>query len=154
MTSMNEAKAEWRFFFFYILTFRPPLAFICSWVKSLTPRCFSTALCQAQGPISVSSLILGVEPLLMVQPALISFNFSLFPNTQTISVWHCSSFSHLQVTVPQALCHPSSLGSERSLSPPNSLMLPRLIASVSVAISRNQCPSSWVILSPSWFPCF
>ena len=154
MTSMNKAKSEGRFF--YILTFRPPLAFICSWVKSLTPRCFSTALCQAQGPVSVSNLILGVDPLLVVQPVLVSFTFSLFPNTQTISVWHCSSFSHLQVTVPQALCHPLSLGSKRSLHPllTISLMLPRFIASVSVAISRNQCPSSWVILSPSWFPSF
>ena len=124
---MNKAKSEGRFF--YILTFRPPLAFICSWVKSLTPRCFSTALCQAQGPISVSSLILGVDPLLMVQPVEVAFTFSLFPNTQTISVWHCSSFSHLQVTVPQALCHPSSLGSERSPHPllTVSLMLPRFI---------------------------
>ena len=53
----------------------------------------------------------------------------LFPNTQTISVWHCSSFSHLHVTVPQALCHPSSLGSGRSPHPllTVSLMLPRFI---------------------------
>ena len=53
--------------------------------------------------------------------------FSLFPNT--ISVWHCSSFSHLQVAVLQALCHPSSLGSGRSPHPllTVSLMLPRFI---------------------------
>ena len=156
MTSINKAESEGRFFFFLVLIFRPPLPFICPWVKSLTPRCFSTALCQAQGPVSVSSLFLGVDPLLMVQPVLVSFTFSLFPNTQTISVWHCSSFSHLQVTVPQALCHPSSLGSERSPHPllTVSLMLPRFIAWVSIAIRRNQCRSSWVILSPSWFPYF
>ena len=136
--------------------FLRPLAFICSWDKSLTPRCGSTALCQAQGPVSVSSLILGADPLLMVQPVLASFTFSLFPNTKTISVWHRSSFSHLQVTLAQALCHPSSLGSERSPHPllTVSLMLPRFIASVSVALSRNYCPSSRVILSPSWFPSF
>ena len=154
MTSMNKAKSEGRFF--YILTFRPPLAFICSWVKSLTPHCFPTTLCQAQGPVSVSSLILGVDSLLMVQPVLVSFTFSLFPNTKTISVWHLSFFSHLQVTLAEALCHPSSLGSERSPHPllTVSLMLPRFIAWVSIAIRRNQCRSSWVILSPSWFPSF
>ena len=125
--------------FFYVLTFKPPLAFICSWDKSLTPCCGSTALCQAQGPVRVSSLILGADHLLMVQPVLVSFTFSLFPNTKTISVWLCSSFSHLQVTLAQALGHPSSLGSERSPRPllTVSLMLPRFIASVSVAISRN-----------------
>ena len=125
--------------FFYILTFRPPLAFIFSWDKSLNPRCGSSALCQAQGPVSVSSLILGADPLLMVQSVLVSFTFSLFPNTKTISVWHLSFFSHLQVTLAEALCHPSSLGSERSPHPllTVSLMLPRFIASVSVAISRN-----------------
>ena len=136
---MNEAKSEGSlFFFFYILMFRPPLAFIC-WVKSLTPRGFSTALCQAQGPISVSSLILGVDPLLMVQPVLVSFTFSLFPNTKTISVGHLSFFSHLQVTLAEALCHPSSLGSERSPYAllTVSLLLPRFIACVSVAIRRN-----------------
>ena len=125
--------------FFYVLTFRPPLTFICSWDKSLTPCCGSTALCQAQGPVRVSSLILGADRLLVVQPVLVSFTFSLFPNTKTISVWHRSSFSHLQVTLAQALCHPSSLGSERSPHPllTVSLMLPRFFASVSVAISRN-----------------
>ena len=63
MTSMNKAKSQGSFF--YILTFRLALAFICSWGKSLTPHCGSTALCQAQGPVSVSSLILGADPLLM-----------------------------------------------------------------------------------------
>ena len=50
--------------------------------------------------------------------------------------------SHLQVTLAQALCHPSSLGSERSPHPllTVSLMFPRFIASVSVAISRGYCP--------------
>ena len=141
--------------FFYVLTFRPPLAFIFSWGKSLTPHCGSTALCQAQGPVSVSSLILGVDSLLMVQPVLVSFTFSLFPNTKTISVWYLSFFSHLQVTLAEALCHPSSIGSERSTHPllTVSLILPNFIGSVSVAISRNQCPSSWV-MSPSWFPSF
>ena len=40
--------------------------------------------------------------------------------------------SHLQVTLAQALCHPSSLGSERSPHPllTVSLMFPRFIASV------------------------
>ena len=138
MTSMNKAKSEGRFFFLRP-DVRPPLAFMCSWDKSLTPCCGSTALCQAQGPVSVSSLILGADPLLVVQPVLVSFTFSLFLNTNTISVWLCSSFSHLQVTLAQALCHPSSLGSERSRHPllTVSLMLPRFIASVSVAISRN-----------------
>ena len=138
MTSVNKAKSEGRFFF-YVLTFRPPLAFMCSWDKRLTPCCGSTALCQAQGPVRVSSLILQVYHLLVVQPVLVSFTFSLFPNTKTISVWLCSSFSHLQVTLAQALCHPSSLGSERSPHPllTVSLMLPRFIASVSVASSRN-----------------
>ena len=84
MTSMNKAKSQGSFF--YILTFRLALAFICSWGKSLTPHCGSTALCQAQAPVSVSNLILGVDPLLMVQPVLVSFTFSLFPNTKTISV--------------------------------------------------------------------
>lgn len=125
--------------FFYVLTFRPPLAFICSWDKSLTPCCGSTGLCQAQGSVRVSSLILGADRLLVVQPVLVSFTFSLFPNTKTISVWHYTSFSHLQVTLAQALCYPSSLGSERSPRPllTVSLTLPRFIASVSVAISRN-----------------
>ena len=142
--------------FFYVLTFRPPLAFIFSWGKSLTPHCGSTALCQAQGPVSVSSLILGVDSLLMVQPVLVSFTFSPFKNTKTISVWHCSSFSYHQATMTQAVCHPSSLGSERSPHPllTVSLMLPRFIAWVSIAIRRNQCRSSWVILSPSLFPSF
>ena len=132
MTSMNKAKSEGRFFLC-------PLAFICSWDKSLPPRCGSTALCQAQGPVRVSSLILQADRLPVVQPVLVSFTFSLFPNTKTISVWHLSFFSHLQVTLAEALCHPSSLGSERSPHPllTVSLMLPRFIASVSVAISRN-----------------
>ena len=79
MTSMNKAKSEGRFFLC-------PLAFICSWDKSLTPRCGSTALCQAPGPVSVSSLILRADRLPVVQPVLVSFTFSLFPNTKTISV--------------------------------------------------------------------
>jgi len=137
---MNKAKSEGRFFFFFV---RPDIqtstGFHLFLGQKLTPRCGSTALCQAQGPVSVSSLILGADPLLMVQPVLVSFTFSLFLNTKTISVWHHSSFSHLQVTLAQALCHPSSLGSERSPHPllTVSLMLPRFIASVSVAISRN-----------------
>ena len=81
----GAAKSEGRFFF-YVLMFRPPLAFICSWDKSLTPRCGSTALCQAQGPVRVSSLILRADYLPVVQPVLVSFTFSLFPNTKTISV--------------------------------------------------------------------
>ena len=85
MTSMNKAKSEGRFFFLRP-DVRPPLAFMCSWDKSLTPCCGSTALCQAQGPVSVSSLIPGADPLLMLQPVLVSFTFSLFPNTKTISV--------------------------------------------------------------------
>ena len=80
MTSMNKSKSEGRFFL------RPDVQTSTSWDKNLTPRCGSTALCQAQAPVSVSNLILGVDPLLMVQPVLVSFTFSLFPNTKTISV--------------------------------------------------------------------
>ena len=155
MTSMNKAKSEGRFFFLRP-DFQTSTGFHVFLDKSLTPRCGSTALCQAQGPVRVSSLILRADYLPVVQPVLVSFTFSLFPNTKTISVWLCSSFSHLQVTLAQALCHPSSLGSERSSHPllTVSLTLPRFIASVSVALSRNYCPSSWVNLSPSWFPSF
>ena len=86
MTSMNKAKSEGRFFS------RPEVktstGFHLFWSQKLyyTPRCGSTALCQAQGPVSVSSLILGADPLLVVQPVVCSFTFSLFPNTKTIPV--------------------------------------------------------------------
>jgi len=107
--------------FFYVLTFKPPLAFICSWNKSLTPCCGSTALCQAQGPVRVSSLILGADHLLMVQPVLVSFTFSMFPNTKTISVWHCVPFSPSGQPGSGPLSPFKSRLREVSPSPPNSL---------------------------------
>ena len=106
--------------FYHVLTFRPPLAFICSWDQRLTPLCGSIALCQAQGPVSVSSLILGADPLLVVQPVVCSFTFSLFPNTKTIPVWH-RSFSPSSHPGSGPLSPFKSRLREVSPSPPNSL---------------------------------
>ena len=138
MTSMNKAKSEGRFFFS-----RPEVktstGFHLFSGQKLDSSMWLHSPLSSSGPCQCLQPHPGSWPLLMVQPVVHSFTFSLFPNTKTISVWHRSSFSHLQVTLAQAICHPLSLGWERSPHPllTVSLMLPRFIASVSVAISRN-----------------
>ena len=146
MTSMNKAKSEGRFLL------RPDVQTSTGFHLFLGQKLDSSLWLHS--PLSSSGPCQCLQPL----PGRWPFAYgSACPGLiYVFSVWHCSSFSHLQVTMPQALCHPSSLGSERSTHPllTVSLILPNFIGSVSVAISRNQCPSSWVILSPSWFPSF
>ena len=78
-----------------VLALRPPLALICLQDKIESPHCGYSALCHPQGPASVSSLILGADPFLMVHSALGTFTFSLFPKSNTFSVSDLSSCSYL-----------------------------------------------------------
>ena len=150
MTSMNKAKSEGRYFS------RPDIQTSAGLHLFLGPKVDSSLWLHS--PLSSSGPCQCLQP----HPGSWPFAhgsaccalFSLFPNTKTISVWH-RSFS------PSS--HPGSgpLSSFKSRlrEVPRpfltvSLMVPRFIASVSVAISRDSCPSSWVILSPSWFPSF
>ena len=122
MTSMNKAKSEGRFFFLRP-DVRPPLAFMCSWDKSLTPCCGSTALCQAQGPVSVSSLIPGADPFFahgLACPGLIYlFSVSKYQNHFCLTLYFL--FSPSGHPGSGSLLPFKSRFREVSPSPPNSL---------------------------------
>ena len=132
-----------------VLALIAPLAVICLYDKVQSPHCVYTALYHAQGPASVSSLILGSDRFLMVHSAPDTFTFFLFPNTNTFSVSDLSSCSYRWPLSHRGSGPLSSTSYFRDVSPSPSS--DNLCGITQVLLPLYQSPSTGMYLCIDYF---